>query len=111
MVWESYDPKPFDETDVDIKISHCGVSYDSPVFHSRPSTLRIQTSITYVQVADHNHRSAALISTLYAVAGVQATTQSASDTRLLAKSSESDRKYQRSRLEIGLVWEHSVHLV
>ena len=27
MVWESYDPKPFEDTDVDIKISHCGVSH------------------------------------------------------------------------------------
>jgi len=25
MVWQSYDPKPFEETDVDIKITHCGI--------------------------------------------------------------------------------------
>ncbi len=25
MVWQSYEPKPFAETDVDIKITHCGV--------------------------------------------------------------------------------------
>ncbi|OAP64092.1 hypothetical protein AYL99_00064 [Fonsecaea erecta] len=25
MVWQSYTPKPFDETDVDIKITHCGI--------------------------------------------------------------------------------------
>ncbi|KAI1620417.1 chaperonin 10-like protein [Exophiala viscosa] len=25
MVWRDYDPKPFEETDVDIKISHCGI--------------------------------------------------------------------------------------
>lgn len=25
MVWQGYEPKPFDETDVDIEISHCGV--------------------------------------------------------------------------------------
>ena len=25
MVWSEYEPKPFEETDVDIKITHCGV--------------------------------------------------------------------------------------
>ena len=25
MVWQSYTPKPFEETDVDIKITHCGI--------------------------------------------------------------------------------------
>ena len=25
MVWQGYDPKPFNEDDVDIEISHCGV--------------------------------------------------------------------------------------
>src|ERR1700761_1871648 len=25
MVWQSYTPKPFEETDVDIKVTHCGV--------------------------------------------------------------------------------------
>jgi alcohol dehydrogenase (NADP+) len=25
MVWQDYEPKPFEETDVDIKITHCGV--------------------------------------------------------------------------------------
>ncbi|KIW18351.1 hypothetical protein PV08_02639 [Exophiala spinifera] len=25
MVWKEYEPKPFEETDVDIKITHCGV--------------------------------------------------------------------------------------
>lgn len=25
MVWGAYDPKPWEETDVDIKISHCGI--------------------------------------------------------------------------------------
>ena len=25
MVWKDYQPKPFDDYDVDIKISHCGV--------------------------------------------------------------------------------------
>lgn len=24
MVWQGYDPKPFEDTDVDIEISHCG---------------------------------------------------------------------------------------
>lgn len=25
MVWQEYEPKPFEETDVDIKITHCGI--------------------------------------------------------------------------------------
>ena len=25
MVWQGYEPKPFEETDVDIKITHCGI--------------------------------------------------------------------------------------
>lgn len=25
MTWESYEPKPWQETDVDIEISHCGI--------------------------------------------------------------------------------------
>lgn len=25
LVWQEYQPKPFEETDVDIKITHCGV--------------------------------------------------------------------------------------
>lgn len=25
MVWKGYEPKPFEETDVDIKITHCGI--------------------------------------------------------------------------------------
>jgi alcohol dehydrogenase (NADP+) len=25
MVWREYEPKPFEETDVDIKITHCGI--------------------------------------------------------------------------------------
>lgn len=25
MVWQTYDPKPWEETDIDIKITHCGV--------------------------------------------------------------------------------------
>jgi D-arabinose 1-dehydrogenase-like Zn-dependent alcohol dehydrogenase len=25
MVWQDYEPKPFEETDVDIKITHCGI--------------------------------------------------------------------------------------
>lgn len=25
MVWKSYEPKAWEETDIDIKISHCGV--------------------------------------------------------------------------------------
>lgn len=24
MVWQGYDPKPWEDTDVDIEISHCG---------------------------------------------------------------------------------------
>lgn len=34
MQWKEYEPKPFDETDVDIQISHagiCGVSFKSSV--------------------------------------------------------------------------------
>lgn len=25
MEWKEYEPKPFEETDVDIKITHCGI--------------------------------------------------------------------------------------
>lgn len=25
MVWQDYEPKPWEETDVDIKITHCGI--------------------------------------------------------------------------------------
>lgn len=25
MVWQEFEPKPWEETDVDIKISHCGI--------------------------------------------------------------------------------------
>lgn len=25
MVWQAYDAKPWEETDIDIKISHCGI--------------------------------------------------------------------------------------
>lgn len=25
MVWQEYEPKPFEDTDVDIKITHCGI--------------------------------------------------------------------------------------
>ncbi|KAK8207864.1 hypothetical protein M8818_004117 [Zalaria obscura] len=25
LVWQGYEPKPFEETDVDIEISHCGI--------------------------------------------------------------------------------------
>jgi alcohol dehydrogenase (NADP+) len=25
MVWKAFDPKPFEESDVDIKITHCGI--------------------------------------------------------------------------------------
>lgn len=25
MVWQTYDVKPWEETDIDIKISHCGI--------------------------------------------------------------------------------------
>lgn len=25
LVWQRFDPKPFEETDVDIEITHCGV--------------------------------------------------------------------------------------
>lgn len=25
MVWKEFEPKPFEENDIDIKISHCGI--------------------------------------------------------------------------------------
>ena len=25
MVWQGFEPKPWEETDVDIKVSHCGI--------------------------------------------------------------------------------------
>lgn len=25
MVWQAYEPKPWEETDVDIKVTHCGI--------------------------------------------------------------------------------------
>ncbi|KAK5276389.1 hypothetical protein LTR40_011688, partial [Exophiala xenobiotica] len=25
MVWREFDPKPFEETDIDIKVTHCGI--------------------------------------------------------------------------------------
>lgn len=25
MVWQPYEPKPFEKTDVDIKVTHCGI--------------------------------------------------------------------------------------
>ena len=25
MVWQEFEPKPWEETDVDIKVTHCGV--------------------------------------------------------------------------------------
>lgn len=25
LEWQSYEPKPWEETDVDIKVSHCGI--------------------------------------------------------------------------------------
>jgi alcohol dehydrogenase (NADP+) len=25
MVWQEFEPKPWEETDIDIKISHCGI--------------------------------------------------------------------------------------
>lgn len=47
MVWESYDPKPFDETDVDIKISHCGVSCGFFVLLPILSIFREYSSLIY----------------------------------------------------------------
>ena len=40
MVWQGYEPKPFDDTDIDIKISHCGVS----IFESHPTTVLLSSS-------------------------------------------------------------------
>lgn len=34
MVWQEFEPKPFEETDVDIKITHCGVCA-SDIHHLR----------------------------------------------------------------------------
>lgn len=34
MVWGEYEPKPFETTDVDIKITHCGVC-GSDIYHLR----------------------------------------------------------------------------
>ena len=36
MKWQQYEPKEFEETDVDIKISHCGNSTISIVHSSSP---------------------------------------------------------------------------
>ena len=38
MVWKSFEPKPFDETDVDIKITHCGIC-GSDLHVSTPPTV------------------------------------------------------------------------
>jgi alcohol dehydrogenase (NADP+) len=34
MVWQPYEPKPFEETDVDIKVTHCGIC-GSDIHHLR----------------------------------------------------------------------------
>jgi hypothetical protein len=83
MVWQEYEPKPFEETDVDIRITHCGM----PLV------------------------SAARISTRFALAGLQRIIQSALVTRLSEWPSASGPRWRTSRLAIESEWALNLDLV
>jgi hypothetical protein len=56
MKWQEFEPKEFEETDVDIKITHCGM-LTTPRIHPLVATL-LTLSFSHLQV------SAVLMSTL-----------------------------------------------
>lgn len=47
MVWKEFEPKPWEETDVDIKISHCGIC-GSDMHTLRSGWVRLSYSTLYI---------------------------------------------------------------
>lgn len=49
MVWQAYDPKPWEETDIDIEITHCGVC-GTDLHQLRSGWVRTVVGINYLHV-------------------------------------------------------------
>lgn len=43
MKWQSYEPKPWEETDVEIKITHCGYVYP-------PDNMQVLIVVQYLRI-------------------------------------------------------------
>lgn len=52
LVWQSFDPKPFEEDDIDIKITHCGVCA-SDLHTLRSGWVSCYLPDSYCYIADH----------------------------------------------------------
>ena len=49
LVWQKFEPKPFEETDVDIEITHCGVcATDLHTLRSGHAPVRVFLYMCYI---------------------------------------------------------------